>query len=324
MKPAAIALNMPQQPSKAQWQTMRRDPLLIGLAVSVLIHVLLLMLRFAPPLADKFAPLDSPLEVVLLNAQTKDRPEKAEVLAQVNQQGGGDKDSGRAKSPLPPSVRQEDGDQLRRQQQRVAELEEQQRKLLALTQGPQAMVQQDRKPTPANAPPLVGLEEEDVSAVIARLQAQIDKQISDYNKRPRRLTYGVNAKGVAYAQYVDAWADTIERIGTERYPPEARGRIYDTLIITVEIDKHGNVVDVVINKKSRHEVLNRVVKQIVYAGAPYARFTPEMAKEGDILQIVRAWTFTNDSLATEAVVRPAAGPLNAAPAPGGPAGTKSK
>lgn len=141
--------------------------------------------------------------------------------------------------------------------------------------------------------------------MIARLQAQIDRQISDYNKRPKRLTYGVNAVGVSYARYVDDWAARIEKLGTERYPREARGRMYDSLIITVEIDKHGNVVDVIVNRKSKFEVLNRAVRQIVHAGAPYERFTPEMAREGDILQIVRTWTFTNDSLET-ASLRPSA------------------
>ena len=104
-----------------------------------------------------------------------------------------------------------------------------------------------------------------------------------------------------YARYVDDWAQRIERIGTERYPPEARGRMYDSMIITVEIDKHGNVVDIIINKKSRYDALNRAIKQIVHAGAPYERFPPDMAREGDILQIVRTWTFTNNTLQTQSV-----------------------
>jgi protein TonB len=107
--------------------------------------------------------------------------------------------------------------------------------------------------------------------------------------------------GVNYARYVDAWAETIERIGTDRFPREARGRMYDSLIITVEIDRFGNVVDVLINKKSQYETLNRVIKQIVYAGAPYNAFSDEMRKDGDILQIVRTWTFTNNSLKTKSV-----------------------
>lgn len=286
-------------PAGAGWW---RDPLAVGVAASLLLHALLLAMRFAPPVPVKFSPSDSRIEVVLLNAKSDKRPVQAEVRAQVDQEGGGDREHGRARSPLPAELRMSDGVDLRQQRRRIQELEEQQRKLLALARGPQAYVDQERRSEAAPRAP--GADQQDVDKVIARLQAQIDRQISDYNKRPRRLTYGVNAVGVSYARYVEEWAARIERIGTERYPPEARGRIYDSMIITVEIDRHGNVVDVVVNKKSRHEVLNRAVRSIVYAGAPYDRFPPEMAREGDILQIVRTWTFTNDALATESVKAP--------------------
>jgi len=239
--------------------------------------------------------------VILLNAQTEAKPLRPEVAAQVSMEGGGDRETGRARSPLPAELEARDGEDLVQRRQRLAELEAQQRKLLALARGPQVYVEQKGERPSERRAAADGDDARDVDAVIARLQAQIDRQISDYNKRPKRLTYGINAVGVSYARYVDDWAARIERLGTERYPPEARGRIYDSLIITVEIDKHGNVVDVVVNRKSRHEVLNRAVKQIVYAGAPYERFTPEMAREGDILQIVRTWTFTNDTLQTESV-----------------------
>ncbi|MCD6735390.1 MAG: energy transducer TonB [Burkholderiaceae bacterium] len=279
-----------------------RDPLAFAIVVSVLLHALALTLRFAPPAPLKLAPIDPQLEVILLNARTDAKPLQPEVAAQVSMQGGGDRDIGRARSPLPAEPQARDGDDLVLRRKRVAELEAQQRKLLALARGAQALVREgERSDEPRAA--TSGDDERDVDAVIARLQAQIDRQISDYNKRPKRLTYGVNAVGVSYARYVDDWAARIEKLGTERYPPEARGRMYDSLIITVEIDKHGNVVDVIINRKSKYEVLNRAVKQIVHAGAPYERFTPEMAREGDILQVVRTWTFTNDTLET-ASLRP--------------------
>lgn len=279
-----------------------RDPLAFAIVVSVLLHALALTLRFAPPAPLKLAPIDPQLEVILLNARTDAKPLQPEVAAQVSMQGGGDRDIGRARSPLPAELQARDGDDLVLRRKRVAELEAQQRKLLALARGAQALVREgERSDEPRAA--TSGDDERDVDAVIARLQAQIDRQISDYNKRPKRLTYGVNAVGVSYARYVDDWAARIEKLGTERYPPEARGRMYDSLIITVEIDKHGNVVDVIINRKSKYEVLNRAVKQIVHAGAPYERFTPEMAREGDILQVVRTWTFTNDTLET-ASLRP--------------------
>ena len=297
---AITRLRMPRLPvGRDLW----RDPLALGVLASLLLHGLLLAFRFAPPAPVRFAPADAQIEIVLLNAQTETRPHKPEVLAQVDMEGGGERDSGRARSPLPADVRIQDGTDLRVQRRRVQELEEQQRRLLALS------AQQSSVPAPRDAPltnvrEAAGADAEDVDRAISRLQAQIDRQISDYNKRPRRLTYGINAVGVSYARYVEDWASKIERIGTERYPPQARGRMYDSLVITVEIDKHGNVVDVIVNRKSRYEVLNRAVREIVYSGAPYDRFPPEMAREGDILQIVRTWTFTNDTLATRSAKAP--------------------
>jgi periplasmic protein TonB len=276
-----------------RWANLKGNPLFWGVVVSVLLHTVLLAMRFSPPAPILFKPTDSQLEVVLLNAQTDAKPLKAEVLAQVDMEGGGDKDKGRAKSPLPADVKAEDGDDLVKAKQRQQVLEDQQRQLLALARGPRAYIDNAEKPSKDSA----ATAQEEVNQSIARLQAQVDKQIEDYNKRPKKLTY---AKGVTYAHYVDEWAAKIEKIGTERYPPEARGKLYDSLVILVEIDKHGNVVDVIVEKKSKFDALNKAVKQIVYAGAPYERFSKEMAKEGDILQIVRTWTFTNEGLETEA------------------------
>lgn len=277
-----------------------RDRLMFAISVSVLLHLLVLMLRFVPPAPIVFKPDDPQLEVILLNARTDLRPAKPEVLAQVDMVGGGDRDAGRARSPLPAEAQVEDGDALTRQRQRLEQLEAQQRELLAMARGESRPTESDRPPTEA-APQQPGADDQDADAVIARLQAQIDRQISDYQKRPKRLTYGVNAVGVSYARYVEEWAERIEKIGTERYPTEARGKLYGALIITVELDKTGNVVDVLIDRPSRHEALNRSVRQIVLAGAPYAPFTEQMAREGDILQIVRTWTFTNGALATTTV-----------------------
>ena len=281
----------------SHWRERIREPLVVASVASIVLHLLLLAIRFAPPVPIRLAPQDARIEIVLLNAQTAARPLQPEVLAQVDMEAGGDRDEGRARSPLPASRIVEDGTEALRKQRRAAEPERQQRRAIALAQGPLAQPDPTRTQSQSVDP---GADMAEVATAVARLQAQIDRQLEDYSKRPKRLTFGVTALGVSYAQYVAAWTAQIERIGTDRYPTEARGKLYDSLIITVEIDRHGNVVDVMINRKSRHEVLNRAARQIVYAGAPYARFTPDMAREGDILQIVRAWHFTNDGLETGA------------------------
>ncbi|MBW6493393.1 MAG: energy transducer TonB [Burkholderiaceae bacterium] len=280
------------------WRVRIREPLVVGAIASVVFHLALLAIRFVPPVPLMMAPLDSRLEVVLLNAQTAAKPLKPEVLAQVNMEAGGDRDQGRARSPLPARSFAEDGNQVVRGQPRSDQTAAQQRRAVNLAPGHLA---QPDHPLAERRTATAGDDPAEMALTIARLQAQIDRQLEDYSKRPRRLTFGVTAVGVTYAQYVAAWAAKIEQIGTEHYPAEARGRLYDSLVITVEIDGEGNVVDVKINRKSRHEVLNRAAREIVYAGAPYARFTPQMRREGDILQIVRIWSFTNEGLATETI-----------------------
>lgn len=288
---------------RRHWSEALRRPLAIGIGVSLLVHTALLAMRFTPPEPLRFASQDSRLEVVLLNAKTARRPDKADVLAQVAMEAGGQHESGRATSPLKAETEAVDGTGLVAQRRRAQALEQEQRRLALKALDGKRLPEPDPKTngTPVAQP---GTGVTDVDVAIARLQAQIDRQISDYNKRPKRLTFGVNAHGVSYARYVADWASRVERIGTERYPPEARGKLYGSLLITVEIDKHGNVLDVVLNQKSPHEVLNRAVRAIVYAGAPYERFSPDMAREGDILQIVRTWTFTRDALATESAKAP--------------------
>lgn len=285
--------------SAVQWSRFfnRMDPLTVGIVASLVLHAGMMAVRFTAADPQRFLPAESQLEVVLLNASTRNKPVKAEVLAQVDMEAGGDRDKGRARSPLPVSPKPRDGEVLEQQQARLKQLEAEQQRLIALNN----RNEQAARTNPQQEQAATGGDQEALKRQMARMQAQIDRQLEDYAKRPKRLTYGVNATGVNYARYVNAWADRIEKIGTDRFPAEARGKMYDALTVTVELDKYGNVVDVLVNKKSRFEALNRVVREIVLAGAPYDPFTAEMKKDGDILQIVRTWTFTNGSLRTGAV-----------------------
>jgi periplasmic protein TonB len=276
----------------------RTDALTLGFIASVLLHAVFLTVRFAEPQAMQFKAADPQLDIVLLNAGTKTKPLKADVLAQVSSEGGGDKDKGRAKSPLPADTKMNDGEELVLRRTQVEQLEAQQRQLLALANKP-SLNMTDRKEITDKALEK-GLDPADSQAVITRMQAEIAKQIDDYNKRPKRLTFGVNALGVSFAEYVDAWTEKVEELGTDRYPAAARGKLYDSLILTVELDKHGNVLKVIFNQRSKYDVLNKAAREIVYAGAPYSRFTKDMAEQADILQIVRTWYFTKDGLAVDA------------------------
>ena len=89
----------------------------IALGVSIAVHAVLLTVRFVDPERFNRVFEDTPLEVILVNARTNDKPDQARALAQANMAGGGDVDKGRATSPLPASALVSIGDTLEEQSQ---------------------------------------------------------------------------------------------------------------------------------------------------------------------------------------------------------------
>ena len=152
---------------RGHWIASLREPLTIGVAVSLALHALVLAVRFTQPEPIRLNAQDSRLEVVLLNARTERRPDKADVLAQVNMEAGGEHEQGRAQSPLKADRQAVDGTGLVEQRRRVEELEEQQRRLSALARGPQSFVERER-PTDDKAATAPGADPTDVDTVPSR------------------------------------------------------------------------------------------------------------------------------------------------------------
>src|SRR6185503_1023556 len=202
----------------------QRDRLLgAAVGLSLALHAVLLSLHFRMP-DTRWQRSNAPLEVVLVNAKTRERPSKAEVLAQANlNRGGTVEERRRARTPLPVTEPREPGKDLADAQRRQRSLEARQEELLA-----QARQAQTRVPAPAPRQP--GAEETkaqpngrdlaDLSLAAMRLQAQIDRQIQEYQERPRRKFIGANASEYRFAQYEEDWRAKVERIGTNNYPDE--------------------------------------------------------------------------------------------------------
>src|SRR4051812_25907527 len=182
---------------------------------------MLLAVHFRFPDALRWNAANAPLEVVLVNAKTREKPSQADVLAQANLDRGGNVDQRRrAKTPLPVTEPRKPGKDLAQAQRRVRELEAQQQRLLA--QARQASNPAPQAPTPpapaAQTPPQPsGRDLADLSLAAMRLQAQIDKQIEEYQKRPRKKFIGARAAEYRLAQYEEDWRSKVERVGTLNY-----------------------------------------------------------------------------------------------------------
>jgi protein TonB len=271
--------------------------LVMALTVSIGLHITILAIRFVDPELLRVRSADPPLDIILVNAKSETRPGKPEALAQANLDGGGTGERGRRTSPLPNSFEMRDGDALQEARKSVQQLEEEQKRLLSALKDSLQLRPSPRREAASDAQQSGSVDEE-TKQLLARSQAEISKQISDYQKRPRKHHYMPSTSEFRYARYFEDWRARVEKIGNENYPPEARGRYYGSLRMTVAIRKDGSVADTILEKSSGSAVLDRAARRIVMQAAPYSPFPPDIAKDTDILEITRTWIFTNDQLAT--------------------------
>jgi len=268
----------------------------LALALSIFLHAVALSIQFRLPdtIHDKY--VSPSLEVVLVNSKTRAKPVKADVLAQANLDGGGNTDENRrAKTPLPVLKETEPGADARRAARRVQELEAQQLKIMTQLRAAKSVTAADQpKAAPATAAPQPRVSGQDLATsalAIARMEAQISRQLDEYNKRPRKEFVGARAREYRFAQYAEDWRLKVERIGNLNYPDDARGRVYGSLVLMVSIKSDGSLDAVEVRRSSGHQILDRAAERIVKMASPYAGFPANIRRDTDILVITRTWTF---------------------------------
>jgi protein TonB len=275
-----------------------------ALGLSFALHATVLSMHFKFSEGVRWKQESAPLEVVLVNARTKPAPAKADVLAQANlDRGGTVEQNRRAKTPLPVTEPRKPGKDLADAQRRQRSLEARQQELLAQTRSAQSTI-------PAEPLREEGIEERaaqpsgrdlaDLTLAAMRLQAQIDRQIQEYQKRPRKQFIGANAAEYRFAQYEEEWRVKIERVGTLNYPAEARGKIYGNLRLTVTIRPDGSVDSIELDRSSGLDVLDAAAFKVVRMATPFAAFPPDIRRDTDLLVITRTWFFGHgDKIWTE-------------------------
>ena len=274
------------------------DILPITLAVSVVLHAIVLLITFAPPefAGAKFIPH---LDVVLVNSKTAAKPLKADALAQANLDGGGNTEAERrAKTNLPKLNNVEPAPNVQLASRKVQRLEDETQRLLQLAQGTHSTAA-STEPAP-ELPREAKLDDpaaEQQRLRIAQLEAQIAKEWDEYQKLPRRKFIGARTEGVVYAEYVDQWRHRIEKIGTLHYPEEARRRkLYGSLVMTVNIRADGSVEKIEIDRSSGSRLLDTAARRAVDLAGPFPPFPAAVRKDWDILSISRTFSYTRSDL----------------------------
>jgi periplasmic protein TonB len=279
-------------------------PLQMAACVSVVFHLLLVLgIGVAGIDPRNLVPPHNAMDVVLVNAKSKDRPLKADALAQANLDGGGNTDEERrAKTPLPAIEQTASRNEVRAAQERVKQLEQEMKTLMTQAQSSAKVLQGEVSVEAAGSPaPVSATELMEKTAEIARLEAAISREYDAYQQRPKRTFIGARTTEYRFAQYVDTWRLKIERVGNLNYPEEAKSKkIYGALQLTIAIKADGEVEDIQINRSSGKRVLDEAAKRIVRLAAPYDRFPDNIRRDTDILHITRTWMFTQgDTLVSE-------------------------
>lgn len=273
----------------------------IAIAVSLLLHALVLSLQFTAPVNLSLKPLESGLEIILVNARHDKAPLKADALAQANLDGGGNAEAGRARSPLPPSAQAVDGTALAAQR-RIAELEQQQSRILAqmarpdLHSVPQLTDKAGQSPAIDKLAPAPQL----LTETLARREAEIARRIEDYNKRPLKTQITPSTREVVYAMYYTAMQKRIEQIGTLYFPQQDGKKLYGELVIAIPVFQDGSLYmqdgGPHIARSSGTPALDAAALAIVRRSAPFGRFPAGLPLDGKshVWEIITRFSFTRD------------------------------
>ena len=265
-----------------------------ALGASVLLHAVLLSIRFVDPQAFDRVFQDTPLEVILVNANAA-KPalpnDKATAIAQTTLAGGGEAATGRASSPLPPSALSDLGDAADEEQKKIDEMVQKQALMLAnIKQEIASLAPLDAK---QKSTPEAQAREERRKQLV-QLLAAIEKRINEENARPKRRYISPNTREEVYALYYDALRRKIEDKGTENFPTAAGAKLYGelTMIVTVHFD--GKVVGTEVVESSGIPLLDKRAQAIARSAGPFGRFSQGMRNKADQIVVVSRFKFTKD------------------------------
>ena len=265
-----------------------------ALGVSVAVHAGLLGFHIVDPVGFDRVFRDSPLEVILVNARSADKPVQlqAQAIAQSSLAGGGELASGRATSPLPATALAESGNASDEAHQRVDQLQDQQQQLLAQIRREMALLpppdpRRDRG-TPQER------DQEELRRQLLKLLAEIEKRINDENARPRKRYISPATREAVYALYYDKLRRRIEERGTRDFPQHQGKKLYGALTMNIAVDAAGRLVDAEVVRGSGNKLLDRRALAIVQAASPFGGFNTAMRQQADQIVVTSLFRFSRD------------------------------
>jgi periplasmic protein TonB len=274
--------------------------------ISILVHALILSIKFVDPDAFDRVLADTPLDIILVNAKSSARPDKAQALAQANLDGGGSADAGIASSPLPAMGQTVMGDAAEDAKKQIEELKELQEQLLAKIRSDLAQPKPEFKSV---AEETEAREKEDRTRLLLQQVAKISSDIELQNKRPKKGYISPATQEASQAIYYNNFKRIVEQKGTDAFPELNGKKLYGELMMVIVVEKRGRVVSAEVTISSGNRQLDRLAQAIVYNSAPFGAFPPQMLREMELAEIVTRLKFgTNQTVTSQIQAQRTAAP----------------
>ena len=262
------------------------------MVLSLLVHAMLVLgVGFA---LEEAAPVLPTLDVILTRTTSPLTQAQADFLAQASNQGGGeDEASRRPRDAQAGHLPQEEAGVAQREAraQSPDAAPPPEARVVASRRGEDAMPSPEATPRVDEQVLPPGPERIERDLAMARLAAEIHLQSERYAKRPKRKFVSASTQEWAYATYLRAWVDRVERVGNLNYPDEARRRqLSGTLVISVAIRRDGSVERAEVIQSSGVRLLDDAALRIARLAEPYPPL-PQTDEEIDVLHVTRTWNF---------------------------------
>lgn len=281
------------------------DRLSFTIFLAAAVHAIIIFgVTFTIDSGNKIAPT---LNITLATHDAKSPPDKADFLAQHNQQASGTaadvreltvKDRAELADTrirdISPSPQQKSSEEKKLDKKQILVSERASKnKIHNETQTEKSNELSEKREGKEFDAPLINPE-------FASLQAKLDKLKQDLAKQPRirRLT-SVSTKASYDAEYLNAWAQKVEQVGNQNFPETAlKNEIFGSLRLSVLLHPNGTVEDIEILQSSGHGILDEAAVHIVRLASPFRSFPKEIRKKADKLEIIRTWRFEITGLKT--------------------------
>ena len=306
------------------------DRLALTAFMAVVVHVLVILgVGFAPQERDHRE--QRSLDVLLVQRPNPTPPEEAQFIAEADQHGAGESPEAPSAPPVPstgavrasleprttpappevPAATAEvktDSDSLPLPPAAplAQKLVSREHRTLERPAGPAVEPPAREEPAPSQATEFAAADDtveprvdasgaaDSRARIMENLRAEIDQRLKEFEARPKRKWITASTRAHAYAAYMEAWREKVERIGNLNYPQEARRLgLSGSLSLDVALNADGTVAEILLRRSSGEKVLDEAAVRIVELAAPFAEFPPSIRNEVDILHIERTWQFSS-------------------------------